>query len=74
MERYHAFNLEYHNVENYTEWGATGRPIRHCRGLHQGDPLSAMLFILVMDPIQKMLDLATQEGLLTPIGRTSEYE
>jgi hypothetical protein len=24
-----------------------------------------------MDPLQKMLDLATQEGLLTPIGTNS---
>jgi hypothetical protein len=27
-----------------------------------------MLFILAMDPLQKMLDKATQLGLLTPIG------
>jgi hypothetical protein len=59
--------------------GALGRPIRHYRGLHQGGPLSPMLFIFAMDPIQRMLDLTTQEGLLTPIGaetvkmRTSLY-
>jgi hypothetical protein len=38
-----------------------------------------MLFILAMDPLQKLLDMATQEGLLNPIGtdpikmRTSLY-
>ena len=38
-----------------------------------------MLFILAMDPIQKILDQATLQGLLTPIGtdpiriRTSLY-
>jgi hypothetical protein len=59
--------------------GAPGRPIRHYRALHQGDPLSPMLFIFAMDPIQRMLDPTTQEGLLTPIGaepvkmRTSLY-
>jgi hypothetical protein len=43
------------------------------------DPLFPVLFIFAMDPLQKMLDLATQEGLLTPIGtnpmkmRTSLY-
>jgi hypothetical protein len=38
-----------------------------------------MLFILAMDPLQQLLDKATQAGLLTPIGidpvkmRTSLY-
>jgi hypothetical protein len=27
-----------------------------------------MLFILAMDPLQKLLEIATQQGLLTPIG------
>jgi hypothetical protein len=59
--------------------GEPGRPIKHARELHQGDPLSSMLFILAMDPLQKLLDMALQEGLLTPIGsnpikqRTSLY-
>jgi retron-type reverse transcriptase len=59
--------------------GVPGRPIKHAKGLRQGDPLSPMLVILAMDPLQKMLDLATQQGLLSPIGadpikmRTSLY-
>jgi retron-type reverse transcriptase len=46
------------------------RPIKHRKRLKQGNPLSPMLFILAMDPIQRVLDRATQEGLLQPIGET----
>jgi hypothetical protein len=59
--------------------GIPSRPIKHAKGLHHGDPLLPMLFILAMDPLQKMLDLATQQGLLSLIGedpimmRTSLY-
>jgi hypothetical protein len=48
--------------------GEPGRPIKHSRGLHQGGQLSPMLFILAMDPIQKLLKKPTQEGLISPIG------
>jgi exonuclease III len=48
--------------------GIPGRPIKHRRGLRQGDPLSPMLIILTMDPLQKLLDRATDHGLLSPVG------
>jgi hypothetical protein len=48
--------------------GQPGKPINHARGLQQCDPLSPMLFILTMDPLQKLLDKATEAGLLFPIG------
>jgi hypothetical protein len=59
--------------------GALGRPIKHGRGLRQGGLLSPMLFIRAIDPLQKLLDKATQMGLLHLIGaypvklRTSLY-
>ena len=34
-------------------------------------PLSPMLFILAMDPLQRLLDLATQQGILTPLPITA---
>jgi hypothetical protein len=48
--------------------GEAGQPIKHGRGRHQGNPLSPILFILVIDPLQTILHKATQQGLLHPIG------
>ena len=44
--------------------GSLGRRICHARGLCQGDPLSPLLFLLVMEGLNALLNLADVKGLL----------
>jgi hypothetical protein len=47
--------------------GRPGRHIIHARGLQQGDPISPMLFVLVMEVLNSLIREADRQAALSPL-------
>jgi hypothetical protein len=47
--------------------GRPGNRITHARGLRQGDPISPMLFVIVMECLNSLIREADRRGALSPL-------
>jgi hypothetical protein len=47
--------------------GRPGRRIVHARGLRQGDPISPMLFVIVMEVLNSLIKEADRRAVLSPL-------
>jgi hypothetical protein len=61
-----------HFISTFLLNGELGKRILHCRGIRQGDPLSSMLFLLAIEPLDKMISKAQDMGLLDKLSRACD--